>query len=458
MGYWREPTKHGERVRNMDWFPPAIFLLLSLLLVACDFQQEGRERDGITRLSAWAHSGREAERRVMEDQVARFNQTHDSIRIDLTLIPEGSYNPQVQAAALAGDLPDLLEFDGPYVYSYVWQNHLLPIDDYVSSETLNTVLDSIIRQGTYRGRLYSLGQFDSGLALFARRSKLGAVDARIPQGPEEAWSIDEFETILANLAANDEDGQVLDLKLNYGGEWYTFGFSPILWSAGAGLIDRGEFESASGVLDSQTAIDAMNRVQRWINADGYVDPNVDDYAFLEGRVALSWVGHWEYDRYNEMHGEDLVLVPFPDFGEGVKTGQGSWNWGVTRGCGNPEAAVQFITFLLEKQQVLEMIEANSAIPANLNAISISELHREGGPLHLYVRQLREGYTVPRPRTPAYPVITTIFQQAFRDIRVEVPVETALDKAAREIDQDIEYNEGYPRVKTDQETEGGLFEP
>ena len=81
------------------------------------------------RLAIWAHGGREAERRVLQAQVARFNAAQSAVRADLTLIPEGSYNGQVQAAALAGGLPDVLEFDGPYLYNYAWQGRLRPLDE-----------------------------------------------------------------------------------------------------------------------------------------------------------------------------------------------------------------------------------------------------------------------------------------------------------------------------------------
>lgn len=59
----------------------------------------------------WAHSGQDVERRVLQAQAERFDQSHAGARVELTLIPEGSYNEQVQAAALAGDLPDVLELD-----------------------------------------------------------------------------------------------------------------------------------------------------------------------------------------------------------------------------------------------------------------------------------------------------------------------------------------------------------
>jgi multiple sugar transport system substrate-binding protein len=414
-----------------------------VLPAACERRQEGDVSRKAVRLRAWGHAGREAERKTIEAQVQAFNEKTDDVRVELTLLPEGEYNAQVQAAALADELPDVLEFDGPFVYNYVWQGHLIPLDPYISQELRDNLLPSIIAQGTYRKRLWSLGQYDSGLALFGRKSKLQHVDARIPSEPDGAWTVDEFEEILGRLAREDEDGHVLDLKLNYMGEWYTYGFSPALWSAGAGLIDRGDYQSTKGVLNSADAVDAMTRIQAWIESKGYVDPNVDDYAFVGGRVALSWVGHWEYARYSEAFGDDLVVIPLPDFGEGSKTGQGSWNWGITRSCTDPAAAMRFIEYLLGDNRVLEMTRANHAVPATRSAVSKSELHGEGGALHLYVIQLSQGYAVPRPRTPAYPVITSVFQQAFGDIRHGADVSTVLERAAAEIDRDICDNQGYP---------------
>jgi multiple sugar transport system substrate-binding protein len=380
----------------------------------------------------------------MLQQVKMYNAQHEDVRIELTLIPEGGYNAQVQAAALADDLPDLLEFDGPFVYSYVWQGHLIPLDDLLSESSRTNLIPSIIRQGTYRGKLYSVGMFDSGLALFARRSRLEAVGARIPRSPEEAWSTNEFLEILQSLAREDEDGRVLDLKLNYTGEWFTYGFLPVLTSAGDGWKETPGEDLPQGVFDNPDCVAAMKQVQSWI-ANEFVDPNLDDYAFLGGRVALSWVGHWEYERYAKAHADDLVLVPLPDFGQGTRTGQGSWNWGITRGCALPEQAVRFLEFLLEDEQILSMTRRNAAVPATRTAIAKSSLHQPGGLLHLYVEQLVGGYSVPRPRTPAYPVITESWQKAFDDIRHGADVATALARVAREVRQDIRSNQGYPTI-------------
>ena len=72
-------------------------------------------------------------------------------------------------------------------------------------------------------------------------------------------------------------------------------------------------------------------------------------------------------------------------------------------------------------------------------------YRPGGPLRLFVEQLEGGFVVPRPRTPAYPVITVAFQKAFDRIRSGGDVQAALDRAAAVIDEESEDNQGYPLI-------------
>ena len=393
-------------------------------------------------VTAWFHSGRQSERQTIQDQIARFNESQSEVYVQANIIPEETYNAQVQAAALAGDLPDVLEFDGPFLCNYVWQGHLQPLGDRLGTEIQDDLLPSIVAQGTFRGKLYAVGTFDSGLGLYGRRSQLEAVGARVPAEPSEAWSVAEFEQILADLAESDADGAVLDLKLNARGEWYTYAFSPLLLSAGGGLIDRSDYQSAKGVLDGPASVAAMEHVQSWIER-GYVDPNIDDAAFTGQRTALSFSGHWDYPRYAEAAGDDLVVLPLPNFGHGARTGQGSWCWGITSKCQRPEEAARFLRFLLQVDEVLAIAKANGAPPARKAAIAQSPLYAIGGPLRLFAVQLEEGISAPRPQTPAYPVITQFFQQAFQNIRNGADVQATLGEAAAKIDEDLRDNQGYP---------------
>jgi len=427
--------------RSWRWRCPTLAALA--LLLACSGGCGGQaEPAGV--VSVWAHAGRAVERNTLEQQVAEYNARSRTDRVKLTFIPEGSYNGQVQAAALAGDLPDVLEFDGPYLYTYVWQGRLRPLDALLPETLRDGLLPSIIAQGTYRGHLYSVGTFDSGLGLWGDRRALEQAGVRIPKGPADAWTSSEFDNVLAALAARDPDGAVLDLKLNYPDEWFTYAFSPLIESAGGDLIDRNAYRTAEGVLNGPAAVRAMRRIQGWFRS-GYVDPNLDDAAFVQRRVALAWGGHWNYPRYHKALGNDLVLLPLPRFGPRMVTGEGSWSWGITRRCRRPEAAARFLRYLLQPDQVLAISEANGGVPATRAAIARSPLYGPHSPLRLFAEQLREGYAVPRPRTPAYPTISAAFAQAFRAVRNGVAPKRALDRAVQMIDRDIRDNHGYPDV-------------
>jgi multiple sugar transport system substrate-binding protein len=351
----------------------------------------------------------------------------------------------VNAAALAGDLPCALDFDGPFLYNYAWSGYLIPIDDYVSDDLRNDFLPSIIGQGTYAGKLYSLGQFDSGLAIWGNKEYLEKAGVRIPEGIDDPWTKDEFMDALKKLQALDEVQYAIDLKMDYGqGEWYTYGFSPILWSFGGGLIDRTNYQTANGVLNSPKSVEAMEFFQNLFK-EGYTtaEPAGTDDFYIDKITALSWVGHWMWGPHSENMGDNVILIPMPDFGEGAKTGMGSWNWGITSNCESPEAAWTFLDFIVSPEEISRMTNANGAVPARNSAIEQSELYAEGGPLNLFVQQLQGGIAVPRPVTPAYPVVTNAFAEAVQNIVTGADVETELNNAVQTIDQDIEDNQGYP---------------
>jgi multiple sugar transport system substrate-binding protein len=406
---------------------------------------EAAETEPVT-IEVWFHSGKGEERDVLDAQVEAFNTMQNEVYVNAVILPEGSYNDQVNAAALAGDLPDLLDFDGPFLYNYAWAGYLIPLDDYVSQELKDDFLPSIIDQGTYAGKLYSLGTFDSGLSLWANKAYLEEAGIRIPTSIDDPWTMVEFMDALDKLKALDQVEYPLDLKLNYGAgdEWNTYGFAPIIQSFGGDLIDRTDFQSADGILNGPESVAALEWFQSLFE-DGYANPAPagDDSFYGSKTAALSFVGHWMYGPHTEALGDDAILLPMPIFGDTAVTGSGSWNWGITSTSEHPEAAFTFLSFLVEPEEILRMTNANGAVPSRKSAIEQSELYAEGGLLNLFVQQLEGGVAVPRPQTPAYPTITSAFKTVIWNIIAGADVQTELDNAVEIIDQDIADNDGYP---------------
>jgi len=398
-------------------------------------------------ISVWAHQGQKSEATAMQNAVKSFNSSQSKVKAKLKLIPDKDYTKTITTTD-ASKLPDVMEFDGPTMANFVYNKKLAPIDSYVSARTMKNATSANKAQGTIDKKHYGLGMYDSGLGIYGNKKLLDAAGVKYPKGESGDWTAKEFTAALKALKSKDSDGKTLDLQENvgYGSEWGTYGFSPIVWSAGGSLLKDGK---AAGALDSPAVVDAMKTFQSWKT---YVDPNTDSKAFTKGRVALSWVGHWMYPDYSKALGDDLVVLPLPDFGNGPKTGQGSWAWGIGADTKNAKAAGAFLDYLMKDTNVTAMTKANGAVPATRTALAKSPLYKTGGPLQLFADQLEKpcGDTritkscvaVTRPVTAGYPVITSKFSGALNSIYGGDDPKSTLAKAARAIDRDFSDNAGY----------------
>lgn len=387
------------------------------------------------------------------------------VTINVIPIGEQAYETAITSAAAAGEMPDLVDMDGPTLYPFAFNGLLRPITSCAGEEKLDAFLPSIIEQGTYNGELYSLGSFESGMGLWAHKSMLEDVGARIPTGIDDAWTAEEFDQVLRDLqAAGYGANGPLDIKWHYGaGEWRAYGFAPMIQSAGGDLIDRSTMQSSSGVINGPETVGAMTQFQTWVS-DGLVDLIAeDDNNFTVGpdgvansgdETPLSWVGHWMHSLYSENLGDDLILLPLPDFGKGSKGGMGSWNWAVSSGAdGVPnsgdevdlDAAWAFIDYATQAESIERFVNGYGAVPPTKDLTGFPGF-QEDGDRALYIDYLENAHSDPtlqqagslaRPATAAYLFIRDRWSEAFADMVAGADVQSTLDAIAQQIDQEIE---------------------
>lgn len=390
-------------------------------------------------VSMWHHQAGEPEQSVFKAQVEAFNKSQSQYRVVEQNIPQGSYTTAITSAALSNSLPCLVDMDQPDMPNYAWAGYLQPLD-LPASVTAGLIQTAL---GKYGGKVYAVSQIDQALALYARKSALQQAGVRIPT-VSQPWTRTEFEGALDKLSKlGGKYKYAIDLRnFDKGADWWGYGYSPMLQSFGADLINRADFQSAQGVLNGEKAVQFATWFQS-LFAKGYAEKNPAGPAFPSGTVPLAYEGSWASADWKKTWGDDLLILPPPDLGNGPKIGSGSWGFGISAKCPSAEAAGAraFISFLMAPKQVADMSTATGAIPVSNAAAALTTNYRPGGPFRPFLEFAR-AYAVPRPPTPAWPTIKVAFQKALSDIVNGADAQSSLDNAVQTIDQNIKDNKGY----------------
>lgn len=408
----------------------------TLVLTGCAATEEASGEP--VKVSMWSHAaGNDQEIATVKEAIADFNASQTAYEVVLEEFPQESYNDSIAAAAASNSLPCIIDVDGPIMPNWAWAGYMQPLS--IDSALEDSLLAGA--KGYYNGELYSAGAWDAALGMLVRKSTLEAVGARVPT-VAEPWTLEEFDALLADVDATGDYDYAIDWGNGWTGEWFPYAYSPLMQSFGGDLVDRDTFESADGVINSAEAVAFGD----WFGstfADGYANPaqTGDRTEFVAGTIAIQYNGNWAVKDAAEALGDDLLILPPPDFGNGPKIGAASWQFGVSATCDQAEGATQFIEFILQDKYIVAFANRIGLIPATATAAAEVPNYAPGGPFAIFV-ELSNEFGVLRPPTPAYLKISTIYEKAVADIINGANAKQALDAAADEIDADLADNDFY----------------
>lgn len=393
-----------------------------------------------TELTMWYHgAGNQVEADILNGIISDFNASQSDWSVTIESFPQIAYNDSVVAAALSGNLPDILDVDGPVMPNWAWAGYMqpLPLDESVIADLLPGT------KGYWDGQLYSVGFWDAAVALVSRQSILDDLGLRTPT-LAEPWTLEEFMGAMEAAKVSGAYDFAINLGMGDKGEWYPYAFSPFLQSFGGDIIDRETYASAEGVLNGDAAMAFGNWWQSMFT-NGYAPGTSQDLGdvqtgFAEGKYAFSWTGNWMALATLAAF-DDAVFLPAPDFGNGSTIGAASWQFGVSAASEHPDGAAAFIAFALQDEYLAAFSNGIGLIPASPSAALVSDYYAPGAPMEVFFElSAQQGFV--RPVTPGYVVAAKVFEKAMADIANGADVTDALDAAVDEINTDIARNSGY----------------
>lgn len=266
---------------------------------------------------------------------------------------------------------------------------------------------------------------------------------RIPTSYKDAWSKSEFEDALAKLKSSGVCKYPLDIcQDSKDGQIYYYTWLPIIKSFGGDFLNKST-GLTSGTLNSKATVAAVDYIS-WLKKNNYINPTQDyaDSFYGKKETALQFLGHWMAPQNIKGLGDDAILIPIPNFGNGVYTGIGSSCWsiltaaqkdGVEKQCGT------IMESMMTPDYVKGICAANGAVPALKSVLDNDKDYQQGGRFFLYREQLEAGIGYSRPKTPATVFMTTEIGKAFLNVLSGESAQDSLNEASKNIDNNIEQN-------------------
>lgn len=377
-------------------------------------------------LTVWVRST------ALEPAFEAYNQQMASegrdVRVRFNLIDPEDFPARFTTALAAGVAPDVVSIDLVLVPYYNSIGAFLDVTDQLAAlPYASTLNEAMLRLGTWDERVFALPFAADVSALIFNRDMFR--DAGLdPDAPPRTWG--ELVEHARQLTSDGTFGYGFSGG-SAGGLMFTM--MPYAWAAG------GEWVSADGTraaLSHPITVEAVQMFTDLIHVHGATPPGVATYTyadfqdgFKQGRIAMITTGNFVVSDLNTNFPDiDFGVAPIPgrELGE-ISAFIGGDLIAIPQMSRYPEAAWDFVQFLLSEAVQVEVFARSGIIPVRSDLIDNPYFQAE--PRYLVFGEAAQHGNVPFTTVynELYNPFLTGMQDAFRQVK---PVEQALADAER----------------------------
>lgn len=350
-----------------------IFLTLftCLLVMGCGAgaSDTAGQQNTVTELELWHYWDLQSSRSVLQKLVNEFNESHETINIQIRYIPDEDFRKQLSLSIADGEAPDLAIVDSS---DFNFVNHMSEFVDL--TETIEDkdrywkiARDSCTVDGVMRGLPIGL----NCLGFYYNRTLLAQAGLDVP----ETW--EEFYQAAVVLSENGRYGCAMPMLQS---EESMYSFLPVLWSQGGSLNDVASEQSRAvfHYLNQLILSGAMSS-----DVTGMSGKDICR-EFGEGKVAMMLVATTCDMELRELYPNlDYAVTKMPEGNGGSVSIVGGEVIGAFQGK-NRNEALEFIRFLADKDRMLEYSNAQGMIAARFDVADRQLENETWAPNHMEI--------------------------------------------------------------------------
>lgn len=291
----------------------------------------------------------------MRAMAEAYMAAHPGVTIETQVTPWDEYWMKLEAAAMGGNMPDVMWMHANVIYQYTQAGALLDLNDL--NYDYSPYPEGVTNLYTWDGVHYAVPKDYDTIALAYNKE---IFDAAGEPYPDETWDWAKLREVAIKLT-DVENGIYGYCVMNSDQE----GYHNFIYQNGGFVVKDG----VSG-YDLPETQEALQFYADLMLVDG-VSPSLEsqtdmspDDQFTSGRIAMHYVGSWMMSSYtsNELiNGKfDLAVLPMGKTRASIYNGLGYAGAATTK---YPEVVKDFIAFLGTEEAMKIQAENKSAIPA-----------------------------------------------------------------------------------------------
>ncbi|WP_432664269.1 sugar ABC transporter substrate-binding protein [Wukongibacter baidiensis] len=344
----------------------SLVLLLVLTMVAgCGSQsasQDGKqgEKKQIT-LGIWDENQKPALQKIVD----KFNAQNQEIEVTIELTPWSNYWTKLDAAAGAGEAPDVFWMN-VFLPKYVDGEVILPLDELIKRDSvdLSGYVDATVKMYNYNGTQWAMPK---GLDSVAVAYNKEIFDKYGVEYPKNGWTWEDMRGTAAKLrdGIKQEGGDEYPILMELDAQPSHFNF---VHQTGGEVISSDYTKSGYNMPETtkayQKVVDLFN--------DELLAPYVvlsetkGTDLFLSKKGAILFVGSWKTSVLEESsiaQEDKLGLITMPKQEASNASVLGGLGYSIFKGTKNPDAAWEFVKFISGPEGNKIQAEEGIDIPA-----------------------------------------------------------------------------------------------
>lgn len=410
-------------------FRKTVILLLCVALVtACvagctkDPGTAGNESGDDITITFWHTYGDSEEEQFLNVVMPLWEEKHPNIKVEAVRQDSGQFHQMIVTSFGTGTSPDVARVDIANIAAYAAQGGLVALSDFSDfSNFSGNYLDAPLSTNLYQGKYYGL-PLDTNC-------KAAVVNTNVLK----ELGLDYVPATMEEFIDAAKNRGTYSLNVSGVGDWDMY---PYFWLFGGTLTDEG-FTKASGYLDSDASIAAMNKIIELHNAKILtirdVDGSADAWDGINSEYAMFFEGPWYFGSYEDSEAKGVVASTIPTYGGQSASVVGGEDIAVFATSKQQDAAYEFAKFMTSEEVQLAMLEAGQ-LPV-LKSLVKNEAMQSNPVWSVYMKQMESAKA--RIPSPNNTTIQEIWSDMVTSIFVEgVDVAEAMHSAANKIDKEL----------------------